>query len=129
MTWCLVWLGCIAALAVSVPLAFAASNRISTTNEPGTASVGRLVFVQFCGKCHTLSAAGSLGTLGPNLDQDKVTYAAVVSAIEQGVGGIQAEYVLRDITFNQIYDVAKFVVTASRCATPKGGCMKSSESQ
>ena len=49
--------------------------------------------------------------LGPNLDQDAVTYTRVVTAIEEGVGGIQAEYVLRSVTFNQVYDVAKFVVT------------------
>ncbi len=96
---------------------------------PGSAAAGKKVFIAFCGKCHTMAAAGSQGTLGPNLDQDKVTYSAVVSAIEQGVGGIQAEYVLRSVTFNQIYDVAKFVVTASSCATPSGGCMRSSESQ
>ncbi len=34
-----------------------------------------------------------------------------MTAIEEGVGGIQAEYVLRSVTFNQVYDVAKFVVT------------------
>ena len=32
-----------------------------------------------------------------------------MSAIENGVGGIQAEYVLRNVTFSQVYDVAKYV--------------------
>ena len=35
----------------------------------------------------------------------------VVTSIEEGVGGIQAEYVLRNVTFSQVYDVAKYVVT------------------
>jgi hypothetical protein len=37
--------------------------------------------------------------------------ARVVSSIEEGVGGIQAEYVLRNVTFSEVYDVAKLVVT------------------
>ena len=35
----------------------------------------------------------------------------VVTSIEEGVGGIQAEYVLRNVTFSEVYDVAKYVVT------------------
>ena len=56
-------------------------------------------------------AAGAHGTLGPNLDLDKVSYIRVVTSIEEGVGGIQAEYVLRNVSFSQVYDVAKYVVT------------------
>ena len=82
-----------------------------------TSPPGKKVFVAFCGKCHTMAAAGSTGTLGPNLDQDAVTFSAVVTAIEEGVGGIQAEYVLRSVTFSQIYDVAKFVVTDRAAAS------------
>jgi mono/diheme cytochrome c family protein len=115
------------ALALSVPLALGAGTR-STSSAPGNAAAGKTVFIAFCGKCHTMDAAGSMGTLGPNLDQDKVTFSAVVSAVEQGVGGIQAEYILRDVTFNQIINVAKFVVTESGCAHG-ASCQKSSESQ
>jgi mono/diheme cytochrome c family protein len=87
---------------------------------PGDAVLGKQVFVQFCGKCHTLKAAGSTGTLGPNLDQDAVTFTRVVTAIEEGVVGIQAEYVLRNVTFNQVYDVAKYVVTARAAGGTRG---------
>ena len=51
-------------------------------------------------------------TIGPNLDRDPVNYTNVVNAVIQGVGGVQAEYLLRILTFPQIYDVAKYVVTA-----------------
>jgi len=61
-----------------------------------------------------MQAAGTRGTIGPDLDKDKVTYARVVTSIEEGVGGIQAEYLLRAVTFSQVYDVSKFVVTARR---------------
>lgn len=110
LTWCIVVLACVSGLAVAAPLAFG-SRLMVTTSLPGNAAAGKKVFIAFCGKCHTMQAAGSTGTLGPNLDQDRVSFAEVVSAIEEGVGGIQAEYVLRDVTFTQIYDVANFVVT------------------
>jgi mono/diheme cytochrome c family protein len=100
-------LAVVAAVILSVP-ALAARQRSS---EPGDVVNGKLVYIQFCGKCHALKAAGARGTLGPNLDLDKVSYVRVVSSIEEGVGGIQAEYVLRNVTFSQVYDVAKYVVT------------------
>lgn len=129
--WCLVGAACASSLALLVPLALGAgahSAAPTINNLPGNIAAGKQVFIAFCGKCHTLAAAGSKGTLGPNLDHDKVTYSAVVSAVEQGVGGIQAEYILRDVTFNQIYDVAKFVVSDSACSQPSGSCQHSSES-
>ena len=76
---------------------------------PGDIANGKMVYIKFCGKCHTLSAAGARGTLGNNLDHVQVTFSCAVSAIENGVGGIQAEYVLRNVTFSQVYDVAKYV--------------------
>jgi mono/diheme cytochrome c family protein len=103
-------LGCLTLLAVAV-LTVPALAAPKKSSEPGDVVNGRKVYIQFCGKCHTLKAAGAKGTLGPNLDLDKVSYVRVVSSIEEGVGGIQAEYVLRNVTFNQVYDVAKFVVT------------------
>jgi mono/diheme cytochrome c family protein len=102
-------LATVVGLVVAVPLAFAAPKR---STEPGDAEAGKAVYIKFCGKCHALKAAGSHGTLGPNLDQDKVSYTRVVTSIEEGVGGIQAEYVLRNVKFQQVYDVSKFVVTA-----------------
>jgi mono/diheme cytochrome c family protein len=81
---------------------------------PGNAAIGKKLFVVFCGKCHVMKAAGTKGTLGPNLDRDQVSYTNVVNAVVQGVGGIQAEYLLRVMKFQQLYDVAKFVTTARR---------------
>jgi hypothetical protein len=43
-----------------------------------------------------------------------------VTAIGEGVEGIQAEYVLRNVTFNQVYDVAKCVVTARAAGGSRG---------
>ena len=86
----------------------------SIANQPGSAASGKKLFVTFCGRCHVMQVVNSKGTIGPNLDRDKVTYTTVVNAVVQGVGGIQAEYLLRALTFSQIYDVAKFVVLQRR---------------
>jgi cbb3-type cytochrome c oxidase subunit III len=36
--------------------------------ESGDPGQGQQLFVQHCGSCHTLAAAGTKGTVGPNLD-------------------------------------------------------------
>ena len=120
-SWGLPALFFVAAVTAAVPALGAGSNSSrGGQSYPGDAVLGKQVFVQFCGKCHTLKAAGSTGTLGPNLDQDAVTFTRVVTAIEEGVGGIQAEYVLRNVTFDQVYDVAKYVVTVRAAGGTRG---------
>ena len=83
----------------------------SAASQPGHAAAGKKLFVVFCGKCHVMQVVHTKGTLGPNLDRDRVSYTSVINAVVQGVGGIQAEYLLRALTFSQLYDVAKFVTT------------------
>jgi mono/diheme cytochrome c family protein len=113
-------------LAVAVPSLAGytpGKHRISESNgvsdgpakdQPGNAANGRKLFIVFCGKCHVMAAAGTKGTVGPNLDRDEVSYTNVVNSVVQGVGGIQAEYLLRVMKFSQLYDVAKFVTTKRR---------------
>src|SRR4051812_5050808 len=107
--WGLAALVGVAAIVV-VPAMAAGSGK----TQPGNIANGKLVYVKYCGKCHTLSAAGARGTLGNNLDHVEVTFSCAVSAVENGVGGIQAEYVLRNVTFQQVYDVAKYVNQVSK---------------
>ena len=45
---------------------------------------GREVFGERCGLCHTLSAANSVGKVGPNLDQIQPTEQLVLHTIENG---------------------------------------------
>ena len=96
---------------IAVVPALAAGGKSGT---PGNVANGKVVYVKYCGKCHTLSAAGARGTLGNNLDHVDVTFSCTVSAIENGVGGIQAEYVLRNVSFQQVYDVAAYVNASSK---------------
>ena len=110
----LVWGLCALLFVVAVSIAVPAVAANQKTSQPGNAVNGKLVYVKFCGKCHTLSDAGARGTLGNNLDHVDITFSCAVSAIENGVGGIQAEYVLRNVTFSQVYDVAKYVSSVSK---------------
>jgi sulfite dehydrogenase len=48
---------------------------------------GRTLFVEICGSCHTLDAAGTQGAVGPNLDELQLDEARVLRAIERGGTG------------------------------------------
>tara|TARA_Y100000590_G_scaffold372314_1_gene435316 strand:- start:467 stop:772 length:306 start_codon:yes stop_codon:yes gene_type:complete len=39
-----------------------------------------------CGTCHTLSSAGSVGDIGPNLDQLKPSIRQIIHAVKNGIG-------------------------------------------
>lgn len=71
-----------------------ASTTTSTEKAAGSggtaASEGQTVFVQNCGTCHTLSAAGTDGNIGPNLDDLQPDYATVKSQVINGGGGMPA---------------------------------------
>ena len=43
-----------------------------------------------CGTCHTLHAAGSVGNIGPNLDQLKPSMLQITYAVTNGIGVMQA---------------------------------------
>jgi mono/diheme cytochrome c family protein len=49
---------------------------------------GRQLFVQHCGACHTLDAAGTVGNVGPNLGDIAINHADVLHAIRTGGGQI-----------------------------------------
>src|SRR5262245_53921187 len=85
-----------------------------TSATPGDPDKGRKIFKTFCARCHNFMATGTHasakgGVTGSDLDVLKPRYSRVVTAIVQGEGGLPAEYFLRRLTFQQIYDVAAFV--------------------
>jgi len=59
----------------------------TTTEKTGGSDPGQELFVANCGSCHTLSAAGTTGTTGPNLDSLAPDEALVKTAIENGGAG------------------------------------------
>ena len=77
----------------------------------GTAPDGRQVFVASCGTCHTLSAAGTSGAVGPALNGAHVSATVVTQTVRGGRGAMPAfEGRLSDA---QISAVADFVAQAS----------------
>ena len=74
----------------------------------GGETSGRAIFTSAgCGGCHVLSAAGSKGTVGPNLDETKPTLERAIEQTRKGGGGMPAfEGRLSD---EQIRAVAEYV--------------------
>jgi outer membrane protein assembly factor BamB len=62
----------------------------TTTAGGGTAANGKSIFVANCGSCHTLNAAGTTGSIGPNLDDLKPNEATVEHQVINGGGGMPA---------------------------------------
>lgn len=54
----------------------------------GEAADGRGLFAGSCGSCHTLEAAGTSGTIGPNLDELQPDRERVLAAIAEGPGAM-----------------------------------------
>jgi mono/diheme cytochrome c family protein len=77
----------------------------------GDPAAGKEVFASTgCGSCHTLSDAGATGTVGPNLDESSVDFAAAQTQITNGGGGMQAYS--GTLSEEEIANVAAYVVSA-----------------
>ena len=80
----------------------------STGGAEGDAAAGKQIFdEQGCGSCHTMEAAGSSGTVGPNLDDLKPEFDAIVAQVTNGGGAMPP---FKDsLSEQQIKDVSAFV--------------------
>jgi mono/diheme cytochrome c family protein len=84
----------------------------ATTPAPeGDPVAGKVVFTTNCGGCHTLSDAGTSGTVGPNLDDAKPDAALVVKRVTNGMGVMPP--FSGTLSEQQIADVAAYVSTAA----------------
>ena len=64
-----------------------------------------------CGVCHALQAAGSVGNIGPNLDQLKPPMSQIIYAVTNGIGVMQAwEGILTD---EEIEAVAYYIFNST----------------
>ena len=71
--------------------AAASTGATTAAAAEGDAAAGAAVYSSAgCGGCHTLAAAGSAGNVGPNLDQLKPDYAAVMKQVTNGGNGMPA---------------------------------------
>ncbi len=86
-----------------------------TTDESsgtGDATAGEAVFASAgCGSCHTLAAAGTSGSVGPNLDDAKPSADLVVERVTNG-SGVMPPFA-DQLTPQQIQDVAAYVSNAA----------------
>ena len=87
---------------------------------------GQELFVQHCGSCHTFHAAGTVGQIGPDLNDIAINEADVLHAIEtgggrhsHGAGGKTGNMPKNLVTGKDAQDVAAFVAAnASGSSTP-----------
>lgn len=91
---------------------FAAPALAQTSNDPG-----KQLFVKdatpSCGICHTLSDAGTSGTIGPSLDELKPDAPRVVKVLKTGIGQMPAYPQLSE---EQVQALARYVARASGAA-------------
>ena len=64
-----------------------------------------------CGVCHTLQAAGSTGTIGPNLDQIKPQIPQIIATVTYGIGVMPSWQGI--LTYEEIEAVAYYVFNST----------------
>ena len=62
----------------------------TTTTTQQASADGKAIFTANCSSCHTLSAAGASGQVGPNLDTLKPSESTVSGQVNKGGGGMPA---------------------------------------
>lgn len=67
-----------------------ATTAATTAETTDGGADGAAVFASNCGTCHTLAAAGSDGTTGPNLDDLMPDKETVEAQVRSGGGGMPA---------------------------------------
>jgi mono/diheme cytochrome c family protein len=78
-------------------------------DEGAPAVDGKAVFADTCGGCHTLSAAGTSGTTGPNLDDVSLDAGAIESIVRDGRGSMPGFG--DQLSDDEIAAVAEFVAS------------------
>ena len=86
----------------------AATTTENGGGETGDAANGEQVYVAAgCGGCHTFEAAGSTGSVGPDLDDASPSFDLVVEQVTNGGGAMPAFG--DELSEQEIRDVAAFV--------------------
>lgn len=84
----------------------------------GNPTKGKPIFLSNCGGCHTLAAAGTSGSVGPNLDSLKPPYRDTTAQVTNGGGSMPGYGKDGTLTTQQIADVAAYVVTSTGGTVP-----------
>lgn len=87
------------------------TDTTETTEAAGDPTAGKEVFLTVaqpsCSGCHTLSDAGTSGSVGPNLDAASPSYDRVVQRVTDGQGPMPS--FAGSLSEQQIQDVAAYV--------------------
>ena len=79
--------------------------------DDGEVADGEAIFADNCASCHTLAAAGSTGTIGPNLDESRPSKELAVDRVTNGQGAMPS---FRDsLDPQQIDAVAEYVASSA----------------
>lgn len=98
------------AVDIAAYVASVAGTGSATSSSPSSLGTnGKAIFQGKCASCHTLSAAGATGTIGPNLDQLKPAQAIVVHQVTNG-GAVMPAF-KGQLSPAQIQAVAAFVAS------------------
>jgi heme/copper-type cytochrome/quinol oxidase subunit 1 len=90
----------------------ATTGTTTSAGGGGDVAAGKDVFASAgCGGCHTLKAAGSSGTVGPNLDEKKPSRALVIQRVTNGKGAMPS--FKGQLSTQQIKDVAAYVYAST----------------
>lgn len=89
---------------------------VAAFHKHGDPASGKAIFLANCTSCHTLAAAHSTGTIGPNLDTLKPNYQAVTAQVTNG-GRVMPKF-SPQLSTQQIADVAAYVVTSTGGKAP-----------
>jgi mono/diheme cytochrome c family protein len=90
----------------------ATTSEEPTSTVEGDATNGAKIFASAgCGGCHALQAAGSSGTVGPNLDDSKPDFGLVVDRVTNGQGAMPS--FSDSLSEQEIADVAQYVVDST----------------
>jgi mono/diheme cytochrome c family protein len=96
----------------TLPTTTTSTEDLPALKLEGDATAGEAVFASAgCGGCHTLSAANSNGTVGPNLDDAKPSTELVVTRVTKGMGAMPPFG--EQLTDQQIADVAAYVTQST----------------
>jgi predicted ferric reductase/mono/diheme cytochrome c family protein len=108
------WPGVVTFAALLLAVGVVVGNRAVSGDGPesgaqvGSVAAGKSVFSSAgCGDCHVLAAAGSTGSVGPDLDQAKPDAARVRTVVTAGIGAMPSFE--PELTDREIRDVAVFV--------------------
>jgi mono/diheme cytochrome c family protein len=94
----------------SSPPSVPSTTGAATTTAADLAN-GKALFPTTCGGCHVLAAAGTVGTVGPNLDKSNHSLAFVVDRVTNGDTdhrGVMPAFAA-SLTAQQIRDIAAYV--------------------